>query len=509
MGGHDVELTGYDFEEGIPVSELGEEPILGHAFGEPILMIPHGDRLAAVSATCTHYGGPLSEGTVFDGKVFCPWHHAGFDLETGAAEAPGLDPVSCYDVSYSEGKMKVTGRKELPEIGAPSNAPDNVVIVGSGAAGSACAEELRRQGYQGIVRLIGSESNFAVDRPNLSKDYLAGEAPEEWLAVRDEEWFADHGIDWIPGEVERIDVDGKELWLTSGRTVHYDALVLATGARARPLPVDGGDLPHVHTLREVADAKALAAAAEAGSKAVVVGASFIGLEAAASLRHRDLEVHVVAPEAIPLGRILGDELGKAVQAEHESNGTKFHLESGVEKIEEGSVTLSDGTKLDADLVVVGIGVIPRTELAEAAGLNVDNGITVTSGLQATQGVWAIGDIARFPTKDGSARIEHWVVARRQGQFAARNICGRAETYDDVPFFWSAHGDLVINYVGHAKSTEDVRVAGSLADKDATISYWEDGVITAVATIGRDVVSLEAEHLMSSGDQEGLAELVSK
>jgi NADPH-dependent 2,4-dienoyl-CoA reductase/sulfur reductase-like enzyme/nitrite reductase/ring-hydroxylating ferredoxin subunit len=507
MGGQDAELTGYDFEDGIPVSDLGEEPILGYAFGEPVLLIPYGDRLAAVSANCTHYGGPLADGAVHDGKVYCPWHHAAFDLETGAAEAPGLDPVSCFEVSYSEGKMKVTGRKEFPDAGEPNNAPANVVIIGAGAAGSACAEELRRQGYNGGVRLIGSEASFAVDRPNLSKDFLAGEAPAEWLAVRDDEWFEEHGVEWIAGEVVTLDIDSKELALGTGRSIHYDALVIATGAAARTLPVDGADLPHVHTLREIGDAKALSMAAENGSKAVVIGASFIGLEAAASLRKRDVEVHIVAPDAVPLAKIMGEEVGKAVQAEHEGMGTTFHLESNVDSITESSVKLSDGTELEADIVVVGIGVVPRTELAEAAGLSVDNGILVNDALRASPRIWAVGDVARFPSGNDTERIEHWVVARRQGQHAARDICGRAESYKDVPYFWSAHGEFVLQYVGHAKSTEDVRVSGSLADKDATISYWESGKVTAVATIGRDVVSLEAEHMLAKGDHEALAKLV--
>jgi NADPH-dependent 2,4-dienoyl-CoA reductase/sulfur reductase-like enzyme len=215
----------------------------------------------------------------------------------------------------------------------------------------------------------------------------------------------------------------------------------------------------------------------------------------------------VAPEAIPLARIMGEEVGKAIQAEHEGMGTTFHLENGVESISESSVTLSDGTELEADIVIVGIGVTPRTELAERAGLSVEDGILVSEQLRASPRIWAVGDVARFPTKDDSARIEHWVVARRQGQFAARDICGRAEAYSDVPYFWSAHGDFVLQYVGHATSTDDVRVSGSLDEKDATISFWEDGKVTAVATVGRDVVSLEAEHLLASGDHEGLEKLV--
>lgn len=506
MGGQDAELTGYDFEEGIPISELGEEPILGHAFGEPILMVPHGDRLAAVSASCTHYGGPLAEGIVRDGKVFCPWHHAAFDLETGAAEAPGLDPVSCYDVSYSEGKMKVTGRKELPDAGTPNTAPANVVIVGAGAAGSSCAEELRRQGYQGVVRLVAGEADYAVDRPNLSKDFLAGEAPEEWLAVRSSDWFEEHDIEWVSGIAARLDIDSKEVHLESGRPLHYDALVIATGAAPRQLPVEGADLPHVHTLRELNDALSLVNAAENNQKAVIVGASFIGLEAAAALRNHDVEVHVVAPEEVPLARIMGEEIGKAVKAKHEEMGTTFHLESGVESITEDAVILSDGTELECDFVVVGIGVKPRTELAEAAGLKVDDGILVNESLRAAPRIWAVGDIARFPSGDGTARIEHWVTARRQGQSAARDICEREEGYNDVPYFWSRHGDFTIQYVGKAESTDDVRVDGSLEDGDATVSFWENGKVTAVATVGRDVVSLEAEHMLKHGDHEGLAKL---
>jgi NADPH-dependent 2,4-dienoyl-CoA reductase/sulfur reductase-like enzyme len=248
-------------------------------------------------------------------------------------------------------------------------------------------------------------------------------------------------------------------------------------------------------LRTRADAERIVAVAAAGSRAVVIGSSFIGLEVAASLRAREVEVVVVAPDAIPLARILGTEVGSRIRCIHEEHGVSFRLERGVATIETGAVLLDDGSRIAADLVVAGIGVTPSLELAHAAGITVANGVVVNEYLETSApNVFACGDIASWP--DGrsmtSLRVEHWVVATRQGQTVARNILGRRETFDAVPFFWSAHYDVTISYVGHAMAWDSIEIDGSLEENDASVSYRKGDTLLAMATIGRDRASLATE-----------------
>ena len=427
------ELEGPDFEKGYEIENVRDgEMLLGHAFGEPVLVARRGEELFAIGATCTHYGGPLAKGLMVDCTVHCPWHHARFDLRTGEAiAAPALNNVACYKIEKRGERFFVTGKIDKKTERRPKSSPASVVIIGAGAAGGAAAEMLRREGYDGPVTLIGADESLPYDRPNLSKDYLAGNAPEEWIPLRPPEFYREQKIDALTNTtVTSIDPKAKQVTLSDGRSLGYGALLLATGAQPVLLTISGADLPHVFYLRTLADSRRIIEKAKSAKRAVVIGSSFIGLEVAWSLRERKLEVAVVGRDSVPLGKVLGTEMGNLVRETHEAHGVKFHLGRTPAAIHDRYVQLDDGTKLDCDLVVVGIGVRPNTHLAEQAGIATDNGVLVNEFLETNvPGIFAAGDIARWPDpRAGRIRVEHWVVAQRQGQTAARNILGAREPF---------------------------------------------------------------------------------
>ena len=501
MGSNDTKLTGPDFRAGISLKELTPgKPLLGHADGAPVLLTRIGDEVFAVGASCTHYSGPLAEGLVVGDTVRCPWHHACFSLRNGEAlRSPALNPLPCWPVNREGDRVTLGEKVERAPLAAsyPFKAkvtPKSVVVIGAGAAGSAAVEMLRRCGYVGSIVIIEPDESAPYDRPNLSKDYLAGNAPEEWIPLRPPGFYEENGVHVVRAEANRIDVERRVV--TAGREeIPFDALVIATGASPIALPIPGANRPSVHYLRSLADSRKLIKAIDGKRRVVVVGASFIGLEVAASLLARGLEVHVVAPETIPLERVLGTALGEVIHKLHGEKGVQFHLGRQPASVTE-RVTLDDGSSIDADVVVFGVGVRPRLELAESAGLKVDRGVVVNATLETSvKGIYAVGDIARFPdARTGEPiRIEHWVVAQRMGQVAARNILGAAEKFTEAPFFWSMHYDAGINYVGHAEKLEKIVTDGSPENRDFAARYESaNGMLMALATIFRDGESLEAE-----------------
>jgi NADPH-dependent 2,4-dienoyl-CoA reductase/sulfur reductase-like enzyme/nitrite reductase/ring-hydroxylating ferredoxin subunit len=501
MAEEEAKLAGPDFARGIPIADVAEGGmLLGQVAGEAVVLARNGGALFAIGAECSHYHGPLAEGMLVADTVRCPWHHACFSLRTGEAlRAPALDPVACWRVEQRDGMVYVREKLEparRPARPAAQPAPQSILIIGGGAAGNAAAEMLRREGYAGPLTMLSADDAGPYDRPNLSKDYLAGTAPEEWIALRPPEFYRERGIDRRLGaRATAIDAKAQEVRLADGSRQRYGALLLATGAEPVRLAIPGSDLPHVHYLRTLADSRALIAAATQGRRAVVIGASFIGLEVAASLRTRGLEVHVVAPEGRPMETVLGPEVGDLVRRVHEEHGVAFHLGARPASFDRNAVLLQSGERLDADFVVVGIGVRPETALAEEAGIAVDRGVTVDAYLQTSlPGIWAAGDIARWPDRltGERIRIEHWVVAERQGQTAARNMLGAGEAFDAAPFFWTQQHGLVLNYVGHAAKWDRVEIEGDLAGKDCTVTYRQGGRKLAVLTIGRDRDGLAAE-----------------
>src|SRR5437899_8169022 len=445
-----------DFRNGFPIRDLGDGSMIsGQADGEELVLARRGDEVFAIGAHCTHYSGPLAEGLIVGDTVRCPWHHACFSLRNGEAlRAPALDPVPCWRIERLGDKIFVREKLPPPTPKRGTEGPSSVVIVGGGAAGLGAADKLGREAYEGPVTMISADEAPPVDRPNLSKDYLAGQAQEDWIPLRSPEFYTERRIELLLGSrVSAIDPPARTAALGDGSKRAFGALLIATGADPVRLPIPGADRANVHYLRSFADSRALVAKAGTARHVVVVGASFIGLEVAASLRTRGIAVDVVAPEATPMERVMGAEVGRFIQSLHEEKGVVFHLGQTVTRVDGRTVTLSGGAALDADFVVMGVGVRPVIDLAEKAGLAVDRGISVNEFLETSApGIFAAGDIARWPDPHSGDRIrvEHWVVAERQGQVAARNILGVRERFDTVPFFWSQHYDVTINYVGHAE-----------------------------------------------------------
>jgi NADPH-dependent 2,4-dienoyl-CoA reductase/sulfur reductase-like enzyme/nitrite reductase/ring-hydroxylating ferredoxin subunit len=491
---------GPDLTAGVPVDSISNGGTLhGHVGDDEVLVARAGDRIFAVGAYCTHYHGRLADGLVVGDTVRCPLHHACFSLQTGdALRAPALDPIACWRVEQRDGKIFV--REKLPPA-QPSRSgatgpPSSIVILGGGAAGIAAANTLRQEGYGGPITMISADADPPVDRPNLSKDYLAGEAQDDWIPMWPPDLYKERQVELLlKTRVSSIEPAARALVLENGTRREFGALLIATGADPVHLPIPGGDGGTVHYLRSFADSRAIVERTSAAKHAVVVGASFIGLEVAASLRTRGIAVDVVAPDHLPLERVMGAELGRFIKSVHESHGVVFHLGETVTSVAGRTVTLSGGATIDADFVVMGVGVKPATSIAERSGLAVDRGITVNEFLETSApGVFAAGDVARWPDPHTGERIrvEHWVVAERMGQVAARNMLGRRERFEAVPFFWSQHYDVTIRYVGHAERWDSVTVDGSLDSRDASVSFSRDGRRLAVATIERNRASLEAE-----------------
>jgi NADPH-dependent 2,4-dienoyl-CoA reductase/sulfur reductase-like enzyme/nitrite reductase/ring-hydroxylating ferredoxin subunit len=529
MSQEKVKLSGPDLTQGVELSTIPDGTmLLGHALGEPVLLARRGDEVFAIGAICTHYSAPLEQGLLDGDTVRCQWHHACFSLRTGEAlRAPALNPVSHWRVEHwhseevrdvarqftpvetpvgsvyvqqkSGGTVYV--REKLAFVGRPSQPlaggiPATVVIVGGGAAANAAAEMLRREGYSGRITMLSADESVPCDRPNLSKGFLSGAAPDESNPLRSREFYKDHEIDLhLSARVTTIDPGRRQVQLADGTRYAYEALLLATGAEPVRLDVPGAALPHVHYLRTLADGRALVTSALVAKHAVVIGASFIGLEVAASLRARDIEVCVVGTETILMEKVLGPEVGNFLRKLHEDHGVTFHLGTTATAIDKQSVMLKSGERLQADLVVVGIGVRPSISLAEQAGLQVDRGVAVNEYLETSiPGIFAAGDIARWPDRltGERIRVEHWVVAERQGQIAAHNILGRREPFDYVPFFWTEQYDFGLAYVGHAEHWDKAEIDGSLKRRDCTVAYRLGGQKLAVALVHRDIEGLRAE-----------------
>ncbi|MBI5666395.1 MAG: FAD-dependent oxidoreductase [Chloroflexi bacterium] len=472
--------------------------------GRPVVLARVQGQYYAFGGKCTHYGAPLNEGVLKGHTLICPWHHACFDIRSGARlEPPALNDVPRYPVQIEAGNVVVTLPHDNATEPQGQAAPTDsrvFVIVGGGAAGSAAAEELRRAGFGGRIVLLSAVSTVPVDRPNLSKDYLDGHAKPEWIPLRSADWYRARDIDLrLNIRVTRIDPAAHTVFVESGEPVRYDKLLLATGATPRHLTnVLGADLGGIFTLRTLSDADRIIQAAQPGTRTVVIGASFIGMEVAASLASgRGTAVTIVAPEAVPFGRILGDDIGRMFQRRHEANGVRFHLGEGVARFSGAGehvtgVELSSGARLEADMVVVGVGVAPATDFLRESGLRLhekDRSVLVNAQLQTTDpDIFAAGDIARWDNgHDGGVRIEHWRVAQQQGIVAARNMLGDTLDFNRrVPFFWTSQWKLTLNYVGHAENWDEIIYRGGTPEQEKFLAFYvRNGRLQAAAGCGYD------------------------
>jgi 3-phenylpropionate/trans-cinnamate dioxygenase ferredoxin reductase subunit len=390
------------------------------------------------------------------------------------------------------------------------------VIIGASLAGAKAAEELRAEGFDGRLVLVGAEDERPYERPPLSKDYLRGELARDTIYVHPEGFYADHDIELRLGRTaEELDTSARELTLDDGERLPYDRLLLATGAEPRRLTVPGSDLDGVMYLRSVEDSDALRARLDRGGAVVVVGAGWIGAEVAASARQRGLDVTLIAPASAPLERVLGPELGGIYRDIHADHGVQLLLGTGVERFEGGPaverVRTTDGRTLDCDFVVVGVGVQPRTALAAEAGIAVENGILADAHLQTgAPGVFAAGDVANahHPFYSQRIRVEHWANALNQGPLAARTMLGHDDVYDQLPYFFSDQYDVGMEYSGYATGRDRVVFRGDPASREFIAFWMAEGRVVAGMNVNVWDVTDPIRALIASGravDERRLAD----
>jgi apoptosis-inducing factor 3 len=493
------------------VNDIEEGEMKAFTIGDhKVLLTRIKGEFRALGATCPHYGAPLEEGILSGSRIICPWHHTGYDAQTGNLEdPPALDNLPVYQLKIIGDDVIVA----LPDEAPGSRIPDMYrrdpkadsrvfVIVGAGAAGNAAAQTLREDGFKGRIIMITQEDRLPYDRPQLTKEYLEGKSDDDMLPLRPEEFYRDYDIECVlNNRVKEANIPYRLVTFDNGEELAFDSILLATGGIPRALDVPGSDLPGIFTLRSWADSSAIIKAAGTGSKVVIVGTNFIGMESAYSLSQRGLSMTVVGVDSVPFEGVLGKEIGNLFQQLHEANGVQFRLKQrvarfeGTKKVE--AVLLETGERIPADLVLVGVGVRPATDFIEGLDLLSDGSIPVNGSFQATDHVYAAGDIATFPYwyTGEWVRIEHWRTAEQQGRVAGHNMSGNKMEYRSVPFFWTNQVGLYFRYVGHAKRWDDIIVLGDISSKIFTAYYVKDGRVCAAAGNETEKEMAAIEELM--------------
>lgn len=501
--------------------ELGEGEMMEvEVEGEELLLCNIGGEFYAIRPKCTHFGGPLSEGTLRKGRIRCPWHQACFDAVSGELEEPpAIDSLPGFDVSVEDGEILVeipdnVSDSRLPEIAShePSEDERTFVIIGAGASGHSAAESLRHFGFKGRLVMITKEDFTPYDRTQLTKIHLA-ENKRDAPLLREREFYDRHDIQIITGrKVTSLLHSDRKIKLENGDSLTYDKALLATGGKPRELKVPGSELKAVLTLRSIEDANRINSLASKSDEIVIVGASFVGMEAAGSLTERGLSVTVTAPETLPYENTLGEKIGQMYKHVHEENGVEFRLKNKVKRFEGGGsvdkVVLEDGTELEADLVLMGVGIEPVTDYLSDVGTGEGGSVRVDENLKVQEDLYAAGDIVRFPDpRDGQpVRIEHWRLAQQHGRVAGLNMAGEDVVFSSIPFFWTRQYGFSLQYVGHCEDWDDVIHWGDVPSRDFIAFFVEEGEVRAAAGCGngRDMAAIA--ELMEAGDMPSVEEI---
>lgn len=474
-----------------------------------VLLCRINNEYFAVGANCTHYGAPLEEGILKDDMIICPWHHACFNAKTGnLLEPPAMDSLTKYEIKTEGNSVKVFVPDKIQGSWVPDMARKDIkadsrtfLILGAGASGYSAAQSMRENGFKGNIIMITHENKTPYDRPNLSKDYLAGNADPAWMPLRSDEFYKEYGIE-IKTEmvIKAVDLKLKNVTFQNGEEINYDKLLIATGGIPRKLNVPGADLQNIFYLRSFKDCDDIISAAKNSKKAVVIGSSFIGMETASSLMERNIEVTVISPDETPFERNFGKDIGNLFKSEHEKKGISFKLKSNIKSFKGDimvrSVLLESGEEIETDFVIVGIGVMPATQFLTGIDLLKDGSLKTDSYLCVIDDVYASGDIATFPdfhTGD-FIRVEHWRLAEQLGRVAGANMTGKKIKYEEIPFFWTVQAGLNLRYVGFTKGWDEIITDGSISQKEFISYYIKNNTVLAAAGINRDK-DIDAIHLL--------------
>jgi len=466
------------------------QPVKVDVAGTSMILIRTLVQVRAFQSKCPHAGGPLEKGAICDGKLVCPWHKGAFDITNGEWREPlALNNLKQYPVRIEQNRVLVSTRAASPTNSREirGDRPQTVVILGTGAAGSAAAVTLRDAGFSGHLILIDKEDEAPYDRTALSKFVPSGKMKiSEVPHLLDDAFYSQPGVESVNEEVTRLDCEGHQLTLANGRTIQFDKLLLATGGQPVRPQLEGNHLAGVHVLRNIYQAQALLDEVEQEQQLVIIGNSFIAMELAAALRNQDIDVTVLSRHALPFVPQFGEEIGQKFLSLHKQNGVKFvtgEPESLTGSAHVEAVKLKDGRLIPAHVVVFATGVRPGTDLAPELPREEDGSLTVDETLRVAPDVWAVGDIASYPAPEGRRRIEHWRVAQQQGRLAALNMLGEHHTFDRVPFFWTTHFGTRFEYLGYCREWESMKVLGSFDDKRFAVLYGEGGVLKAVLSCG--------------------------
>jgi NADPH-dependent 2,4-dienoyl-CoA reductase/sulfur reductase-like enzyme/nitrite reductase/ring-hydroxylating ferredoxin subunit len=471
---------------------------------EKILLIRRAGTITAINGTCPHAGAPLAEGVLHGGSVICPWHKAAFSAGSGKClEPPAVDDVATYDLTIIDGDIFLAGERTAGPTPHAVRDDRIFIIIGAGAAGFSAAQELRAQKFGGRILLLDAGGALPYDRTILSKYTLAGTKGDEKTPLQDEEFYRREKIERRTATVHALDPVAQKITLADGEILTYDAALVATGGAARKLPFPGADLANIFTLRNQDDAANIVQAATHGQHAVIIGTGFIGMEAAAALRERGLQVTVIGQEAAPFEKQLGAEIGRFFQKIHEEQGVKFRLGAKIAALEGeravSGVRLENGEILPADLVIAGLGVTPITEFVAGIARGEDGGLITGADLKIADHLYAAGDVALFPArgKGKAIRVEHWRVAQQQGRVAAQAMLGLDTVYDSVPVFWTIQYNKRLDYIGHASGKDQILIRGDLQAQNFIAYYLQDGIVKAAAGMNQDANMAAVLALMTA------------